>query len=150
VVHGPGTINLSLILSRRTATPSIDDAYSLWIDLLARTLRHAYEIEVVASAVDGAFCHGRYDAAVGVRKLAGTAQIRRRHGVAVHGTILVDIDANEYLDLIERAEAALGLPQRTYDRSRIAALSELARRRVDSTELAGHLARAIASLQWPG
>jgi octanoyl-[GcvH]:protein N-octanoyltransferase len=127
VAHGPETLNLSLILPLESMTaPSIDDGYQLWIELLADALRDAYGVAVRAAQVDAAFCKGRYDAAVDGRKLAGTAQLRRKGAVVVHGTILVNVDADDYLDVIERAEAACGIgAAHPYDRTTIVSLRDL-------------------------
>ena len=128
VAHGPGTLNMSLVVpARSSTTPSIDEAYGTWFDLLAEALRDAYGIQAAASKVDGAFCNGRYDAAVSGRKLAGTAQMRRRGSVVVHGTILVDVVATDYVELVSRAERVCGSMTRAYDARRIISLSELTR-----------------------
>jgi octanoyl-[GcvH]:protein N-octanoyltransferase len=122
VAHGPGTLNVSIILP--LGAYSIADGFSLWIGLLATALRSAYGIEIEAAIVEGAFCSGRYDASVAGRKLAGVSQGRRRGAMLVHGTILASVDARVYVGLIEAAERILGIPNR-YEPDRIVSLAEL-------------------------
>lgn len=147
VAHCPGTLNLSLIMPAQSAMAlSIDDAYSLWIDVLGEALRHTYRIQISASETDGAFCKGRYDAAVGGRKLAGTAQMRRRGSIVVHGTVLVDVLAIEYLELLAQAEVACGAKEYAHDPSRITSLREVTHQRACVPDLARALREAVSRL----
>jgi octanoyl-[GcvH]:protein N-octanoyltransferase len=101
VAHGPGTLNVSLIQRMRGfAKPAIDDAYRAWSRLVGMALRDAFSIEIESNRIDGAFCSGRYDAAIDGRKLAGTAQTRKNGAVIVHGTILVSVDRVDYAALV--------------------------------------------------
>jgi lipoate-protein ligase A len=138
VAHGPGTLNVSVILpQRRLDDPPIEEGYRLWVELLDAALRPAYGIPVEGARVEGAFCEGAWDASVGGRKLAGTAQSRRGGGVVVHGTILVDVDRREYVSLLEAVEGA------RYDADRLVTVRELAGRAVTPAEVAALVRRAV-------
>jgi lipoate-protein ligase A len=137
VAHGPGTLNISLILPLRgIAKPSICEGYRLWVDLLNTALRDAYGVEVDAARVEGAFCSGGWDVAVGGRKLAGIAQTRRNGSVVTHGTVLVNVDRFEYMRLIEAAENV------HYDPACIVSLHELTDPALSPAEVARVIARS--------
>ena len=146
VVHEAGTLNLSLVLPSRTlGDPSIEEAYALWLEVLGSTLRDSYGVAIAATEIRDAFCNGRWDAAVGPRKLAGTAQTRRKGAVVVHGTILVDVNRAAYVALVAHAEAAFGVPNRpaVYDPSSIATVAELIEAPVTARRLAASLAARV-------
>jgi lipoate-protein ligase A len=146
VVHDGGTLNLSLVFPLRSlGEPSIEAAYALWFDVVGETLRDAYDVIVSPAEVADAFCKGRWDAAVAGRKLAGTAQARRRGAVVVHGTILVDVDAAEYVSLVARAEAAAGIAGRSsaYDPSTVVSLAELTGSKLTPRAVAATLAARL-------
>jgi lipoate-protein ligase A len=144
VAHGPGTVNVSIVVPWRTRTkPSIDDAYRLWIKVLDRALRSSCGVAIEARCVEDAFCSGRYDAVAAGRKLAGTAQARRRGSVLVHGTVLADVIAEEYCELVEAAEERIGITRAArLDPGRIVSLRELAGRSVPSAELSAAVGAA--------
>ncbi len=50
--------------------------------------------------VEGAFCDGPYDLAIGERKLVGTAQVQKRTYMIVHGTAMVDCDVADMVDIV--------------------------------------------------
>jgi octanoyl-[GcvH]:protein N-octanoyltransferase len=145
VAHGPGTLNVSLILRLSGLRPSIDESYRRWIDTLNAALRDAYGIAVDAAPVEGAFCTGSYDASFDGRKLGGVAQARRKGTVLVHGTILTHVDRREYVELIEAAERRVRIPSThaAYDPNRIVSLHELTGRPVPPDELARAISRTV-------
>jgi len=152
VAHGPGTLNMSVILPLRGQhEPSIDGGYRLWIAILDAALRDTYDVAVNAARVERAFCNGRYDAVADGRKLAGIAQARRNGSVLVHGTILIDIDRTEYLRLIGAAEQLVGIsnPHGEYDPEQIVSLHELTGRVVPAEEVALAIGRAAATISHP-
>lgn len=150
VAHSPGTLNMSLILPLRDSfDPSISDSYRLWSDILGFALHRNYGIEVDVTCVKGAFCSGRYDAAVDGRKLAGVAQARRNGSVLIHGTILVHVDCAEYLAVVSTAERALDVvpPLGGYYPERIISLHEIVGCPVRPDELAEAIGAATAGNQ---
>jgi octanoyl-[GcvH]:protein N-octanoyltransferase len=128
VAHGPGTLNLSLILPGRShSRPSIEDGYRLWIAILSSALRAAVGVAVSASSVEGAFCSGDYDAVVAGRKMGGTAQSRRNGAIVIHGTILTHVDAAAYLRIVAQADRLCDIrrPSDAYKADRVVSLHDL-------------------------
>lgn len=150
VVHGPGTLNVSLILPLRARhQPSIVDAYKSWLALFGAALGDAYDIAVDAASIQGAFCTGSYDVVADGRKLAGVAQARRRGGVVVHGTVLVNVDRQDYMSLVAIGERLLGMCDNgtVYDPKRIVSLHELLGRPVSTYEVADALKRTAVDAE---
>jgi lipoate-protein ligase A len=89
--------------------------------VLARALA-ALHIDARPRAVAGAFCDGRFNLAVGTRKIAGAAQYWRgagdRHAVLAHALLLVDADTTALTALANDFEAALQ-SERRYDANAI-------------------------------
>jgi octanoyl-[GcvH]:protein N-octanoyltransferase len=138
VAHGPGVLNLSLIVpSTSHGSISIAEGYWTWVTILGDALQHSVGVTTSVGAVDGAFCRGAHDVVADGRKLAGVAQARRSgSAVLVHGTILREVNAAEYLGVVEAADRRAGLdPIRSYDPGMIVSLHELAGRCVDTQEL---------------
>lgn len=104
VALGPGVVSISLALPLRDGRPLIEAAYGRWIEGVASGLRSSFGVEVGAGAVPGAFCDGNYNAVVGARKLAGTAQARRGGVILVHGCLLVDVDRERYCRTLAAVE----------------------------------------------
>jgi lipoate-protein ligase A len=85
--------------------------------VLARALA-ALHIHARPCAVTGSFCDGRFNLAVGLRKIAGTAQYWRcagdRHAVLAHALLLVKADTTALTTLANDFETALQ-SNRRYD-----------------------------------
>jgi lipoate-protein ligase A len=129
VPQGPGVLNLTLAYPCDAAPGLMADAvYHHLCDVLARALR-TLNIQARPRMVEGSFCDGRYNLAVGERKIAGTAQYWRRagdrHAVLAHALLLVDADIDMLTNLANRFEAAL----RSERRYRADALTSVARER---------------------
>lgn len=116
VPQGPGVLNLSLIWPGGGASPSGTDAIyrALTGDLAAAFARLG--IAAAAQAVDGSFCDGRFNLAVGGRKCVGTAQAWRRVGgrplVLAHAVIVASADPAVLTEAANRFEAAAGSTRR--------------------------------------
>lgn len=139
VPQGPGIINLSLAYAvDGKPLDHSDDAYLLICRVIAGALRE-FGIDSHPQAVEGSFCDGRYNLAVGcgpsARKVAGTAQLWRRQPVAlgmdaiqivlVHGLILAEVDVAALTECANRFEQAIGSEKR-YSSDKIASLHTLA------------------------
>ena len=118
VPQGPGILNLSLTWP--VAGPPLaqaDRVYAQLCGVLARALS-ALHIDAQPRAVTGSFCDGRFNLAVGPRKIAGTAQYWRRagdrHAVLAHALLLVDADTTALTALANDFEVALQ-SERRYD-----------------------------------
>jgi lipoate-protein ligase A len=112
VPQGPGGLNLSLIWPAESSTPTATDAIyrALTDDLAAAFARLG--IATAAQAVDGSFCDGRFNLAVGGRKCVGTAQAWRRVDgrllVLAHAAIVATADPVMLTEVANRFEAAAG------------------------------------------
>jgi lipoate-protein ligase A len=138
VPQGDGIINLSLayVVEGKPLDHS-DQAYLLICGIIARALRR-FGIESHPQTVEGSFCDGRYNLAVGsgksARKVAGTAQLWRRHPVGgghgtvqvvlVHALLLATIDTASVTAQANRFEDMLGSAKHYAD-DRVAPLHEL-------------------------
>jgi lipoate-protein ligase A len=138
VPQGDGIINLSLayVVEGKPLDHS-DQAYLLICNIIARAL-HRFGIDSHPQAVEGSFCDGRYNLAVGsgsfARKVAGTAQLWRRHTIGgghdtvqvvlVHALLLAAIDTALVTARANSFEAMLG-STRHYADDRVASLHEL-------------------------
>lgn len=145
VPQGPGVCNLSLAWPAGSATPSDTDAVyrELCAGIAAALAR--FGVQASPQPVEGSFCDGRYNLAVGGRKLVGTAQSWRRVGgvpvVLAHAVIVVDADPAALTDAANAFEAALGRPP-PY---RAEALTSVARACAQaSPDLAPRLKQALA------
>lgn len=116
VPQGEGVWNLSLAWPAPGATPSGTDAvYTALCDALAAAFARL-GIAAGAQPVEGSFCDGRYNLAVGGRKLVGTAQAWKRVGgvpvVLAHAVIVVTADPQALSARANDFEARLGTPVR--------------------------------------
>lgn len=150
VPQGPGILNLSLarVFSGRPLDHS-EAFYEHLCGLIAGALLF-FGIEARAQAVEGSFCDGRFNLAVGhpARKVAGTAQWWRRtalgsaprltaprtsgrtdnpawsHIGVVHALILTACDTEEATSQANALEAELGNARR-YDPAKVVSLDQL-------------------------
>jgi lipoate-protein ligase A len=83
VVLGPGCLNFSLVLgyAARPALRDVAASYTIILGRVARGLR-----------IPGLVRRGLSDLAWRGRKVSGNAQLRGRHGLIHHGTLLHDFD----------------------------------------------------------
>lgn len=109
-----GTLNVSLATAcPRDQTPGIDAVFRRFADALLSALQNCGVTGAVGE-IEGSCCPGRYDIAVGDRKIIGIAQ-RRRQGttggakdgqllsaVLVHAMVWVDGTLDPEIDLLER------------------------------------------------
>lgn len=111
VPQGPGIWNLSLVWPVRAAVHL--DTGEIYRSLCARLSNALRELGIFAEpgSVNGSFCDGRFNLAVGGRKLVGTAQawkrIHRQQIVLAHAVILVDVDLVELANAANAFEASI-------------------------------------------
>src|SRR5690606_19823650 len=152
VPQGPGILNLSLAYAiDGPPLAHSDAAYEAICEIMRRALE-GFGIQTHARAVEGSFCDGRYNLAVGpddeARKVAGTAQVWRRKPtpdrphrqvVLVHGLLLATVDTAAVTAIANEFEAQLGNDRR-YLPQRVASLHTLYRGGEDFIE---HLRQAL-------
>lgn len=126
VPQGPGMLNWSLAWRTPCAMgQAMEAVYEGLCGLLQDALR-PFGIDAAPQAVVGSFCDGRYNLAVGGRKVAGTAQYWQRisateHVVLAHACLLVEADLTTLVRRANEFEAQLG-SDRQYERAAIANL----------------------------
>lgn len=148
VPQGPGILNLSLAYAvQGKPLDHSDEAYMLICRVISQALTE-YGIASHPQAVEGSFCDGRFNLAVGsgdaARKVAGTAQLWRSHAsadtrntlqiVLVHALILAAVDVVAVTGQANAFEQALGSGRR-YASDRIASLHELSTTPMPSKEM---------------
>lgn len=157
VPQGPGVINLSLAYAvDGKPLDHSDAAYSLLCEVMQSALID-YGIAACPGAVQGSFCDGRFNLATAhegqARKVAGTAQVWRRHQtesghpaqiVLVHGLILAHVDASGLTELANRFETALGRG-RPYREDSVASLHTLLVAEKRSTNFCTLLKQTLAA-----
>jgi lipoate-protein ligase A len=137
VPQGPQTLNISLASAApRAAAPDIDASFAAFAGWLGDALR-ACGLAPEIGEIEGSCCPGRYDIAIGGRKIIGIAQRRRmgrrqgRHGdtlltaTLVHAMLWLEGSLDDGVDALERFLAETGAPQ-SFHRARMATLQQIA------------------------
>ena len=118
-------VNVSII-APQVKRLGIPEAYRTYLEGVRRGLS-LLGIEAEFRHVEGAFCDGPYDLAVGERKLMGTAQIQRRGVVVVHGTMPVWGGLEEMLRWVPEFYAWAGKPIRLREETMLSLIELLDR-----------------------
>ncbi len=115
-----GTLNVSLAYaSPRDQASGIDAAFRHFADALLAALQSCGATGAVGE-IAGSCCPGRYDIAIGGRKIIGIAQRRRQgakdgvllSGVLVHAMVWAEGVLDPEIDLLERFLDEAGAPTR--------------------------------------
>jgi lipoate-protein ligase A len=112
VPQGPGIWNVSLVWPVREAGQL--DTCEIYRFLCARLANALRELGIFAEpgSVNGSFCDGRFNLAVGGRKLVGMAQawkrIQQQQIVLAHAVVLVDVDPVQLTTAANAFEASIG------------------------------------------
>lgn len=147
VPQAAGVVNLHLGYTADTPNPLLESEahYQALCGLIQELLR-GFGLTASAQPVQGSFCDGRFNLAVGGRKIAGTAQhwqrdksAEHRYRVLSHAVILA-ADPHLLTERANRFEAAIGSTVR-YRADKTTSLSELAG--ADGTETATRLRRLL-------
>jgi lipoate-protein ligase A len=135
VPQGPETLSISLASAHpRAAVPGIDAAFVEFADWLCNALR-ACGLAPEIGEIEGSCCPGRYDIAIGGRKIVGIAQ-RRRQGkqgdtlltaTLVHAMLWLDGDLTAGIDALERFLGEAGATER-FSRDRMGTVAAIAGR----------------------
>ncbi|KAA0910725.1 lipoate--protein ligase family protein [Pusillimonas sp. ANT_WB101] len=125
VPQGPGIINVSLAYCiDGNPMDNSEAAYQLLCNVLGDAIARM-GVQAHAAAVEGSFCDGRYNLAIGQgehrKKVAGTAQLWRRYptpgyknrqAVLVHALVLACVDTEQVTHRANEFEQALGTDRR--------------------------------------
>jgi len=90
--------------------------------------------------VDSVFCPGPYDIVVRGRKLAGVSLAKRSKFTLVHGTLLVNIDLDEYIEIMEKFYQDMG-ENKKLQKDKITNLSKEMGREITLDEIISHIVR---------
>lgn len=106
--QGPGVLNLALAFrvapgKARTIRDSYDEICTPLVEAFA-----ALGVDAAATPVNGSFCDGEYNLAVGGRKIVGTAQRWRGAACLAHALILTDIVLPPAVAAVQRLSDGLG------------------------------------------
>jgi lipoate-protein ligase A len=156
VPQGPETLSISLATAHpRTGAPDIDAAFRSFAGWLCDALR-ACGLSPEIGEIAGSCCPGRYDIAVGGRKIIGIAQRRRmgrrqgRQGdtlltaTLVHAMLWLEGDLTAGIDALERFLDDAGAPER-FARARMGTLAQITSGRVKSEVVEAHLTAAAGA-----
>lgn len=121
VWQGPGALNYSVCIPRQEPY-GIQRAYEALSAGVVQALRR-WGLRCSFGRVAGAYCDGSHNLVVHQRKLAGTAQARRKGFILVHGTVLVDADLERIVGLISEFYRLAG-QARSIRRAALTTLSE--------------------------
>jgi lipoate-protein ligase A len=155
VPQGPGVVNVSLIWCTEQMAPSGTE--TIYRELYAKLAAALASLGIAASAqsVAGSFCDGRFNLAVGGRKLAGTAQawrrIEGRPMILAHAVFLTSADPHQLTEAANHFEALVS-SGRTYRSDAITTVARVWRETHDGNappadleaQLAAALARGLA------
>jgi octanoyl-[GcvH]:protein N-octanoyltransferase len=154
VPQGPETLSISLATAHpRAQAPDIDAAFRSFAGWLCDALR-ACGLTPEIGEIAGSCCPGRYDIAVGGRKIIGIAQRRRqgKHGdtlltaTLVHAMLWLEGDLTAGIDALERFLDEAGAPER-FARERMGTVEEITNGRVTATQIEASLTALQRPLQ---
>jgi lipoate-protein ligase A len=138
-----GTLNVSLAYAcPREKTPTIDAAFKHFADAMLTALQRC-GVRGVVGEIEGSCCPGRYDIAIGTKKIIGIAQ-RRRQGskdgrllsaVLVHAMVWVEGTLDPEIDRLERFLEEAGAPTK-FRRDVMGTLTEISGVSADAFEAA--------------
>ena len=110
--QGPGVLNVSMVFPHDRPM-SIEAGFQMLTDPLCGFFE-SLGLPASAGSVPGSFCDGRYNLVVDQRKIAGTAQRRKKRALLAHAALQIDLDLeaicnsinylNEKIDRVERCQ----------------------------------------------
>lgn len=99
VVLDTGVLNISIVLSERTESLSINDGYDVMVALVKELFPEVAE-KIEAYEIIGSYCPGSYDLSINGKKFAGISQRRLRQGVAVQIYLCIEGSGAKRAELI--------------------------------------------------
>jgi lipoate-protein ligase A len=123
----PGVVNVGLIASWNGDRPTLDTGFRLLCGPLIAAL-HSLGITTGTGRAPRAFCDGRWNILVGVRKIAGTSQRQasreKRGAVLLHAAVMIDADPVALTNVVARFYEAAGDP-RELDADAVTSLAQV-------------------------
>ena len=90
---------------------SIEAGFRVLSDPLLRFLE-SVGLAASVGPIAGSFCDGRYNLAARGRKIAGTAQKRKKTGLLSHAALQIELDLKATCDSINKLNELLGIDER--------------------------------------
>lgn len=100
VVLDSGVLNISIVLSEREQSLSINDGYDVMVALIKQLFPEAAH-RIEAYEIVGSYCPGSYDLSIDGKKFAGISQRRLRQGIAVQIYLCIEGSGAERARLIK-------------------------------------------------
>lgn len=158
VPQGPGVLNLSLAWPTRAELGAVMESVYLRLGAVLQQAIAPWSRQAGLQPVEGSFCDGRFNLAIGGRKIAGTAQGWRRLTdgrslVLAHACLLVAADLPMLVERANAFEAQLGSDRQyrldTLDNLLPAALRADAAARAAALRAVGQALRQAAEAAGP-
>ena len=108
--QGPGIVNVSMVFPFGTSR-GIESVFQMLTDPL-RNFCSSLGFSATVGSVPGSFCDGSYNLVANQRKIAGTAQRRKKHAVLAHAALHVDLDLVETCRTINYLNERIGRNER--------------------------------------
>lgn len=99
VVLDPGVLNVSIVLSEKSAPIDIPTAYEVMVAFIKMLFPEASST-IEAYEIVGSYCPGSYDLSIGGKKFAGISQRRIRSGIAVQIYLCIEGSGSDRARLI--------------------------------------------------
>ncbi len=122
VWHSDGVLNVSVFVPQSLAPSGVHESFEALAEGMIKGLK-LLDIKAGFGQVPGTYCDGPHNLIVDGKKVAGLAQTRRRGGVLVHASILVNLNLDLMHDWIERFYAEAGAPQ-SFARDKVITLNQ--------------------------
>jgi len=143
VWQGRGALNYSVCIPRREPY-GIHRAYETLSAGVVQALNH-WGLRCSFGRVAGAYCDGSHNLIIHSRKLAGTAQARRKGFILVHGTVLIDANLERIVGLLTEFYRRAG-QARSIRRAALTTLSEALDRSLTADRVKSALAEGYAEV----
>lgn len=146
VFHDLGDVNFLIAVPRAAglAHLGIHQAYEVLCQGVAKGL-HLLGAPCTFGRVEGAFCDGSHNLVVDGKKIAGTAQARRKGFIMVHGTLLINSDVERLTRIIRSFYEAAGADG-AVNAAAVTTLARQLNRPVSFDEVCAALTRGFRSL----
>jgi len=142
IFQNGGCLNFSITVpsSHKFALNKIDKIFRILSSGMVRAL-NTVGVPAQHGKVDAVFCPGPYDIVVRGRKLAGVSLAKRSKFTLVHGTLLVNVDLDEYIKTMEKFYQGVG-EDKKLRRDKVTSLNKEMGRKITSDELIFHIVKA--------
>jgi len=141
IFQNRGCLNFSITVpsSHKFAFNKIDKIFKILSSGVVKAL-NTIGVPAQHGKVDAVFCPGPYDIVVRGRKLAGVSLAKRSKFTLIHGTLLVNVDLDDYIEIMEKFYQGLG-QNKEFRADKITSLSKEIGRKITLDELISHIVK---------